>query len=108
MRTLKAVIAALSLVCVSLLSAESVPAATYVYVSNAHDGNIGLYTLASDGTLKPADMVDAGGKPGTPMSVDPDKQDPFAAVRAKPFTAVSYSLDRKSGKLKEVGRGPLA
>ena len=108
MRTLKAVIAALSLVCVSLLSAESVPAATYVYVSNADDGNIGLYTLASDGTLKPGDKFDAGGKPVMPMSVSPDKKYLFAAVRAKPFTAVSYSIDRKSGKLKEVGRGPLA
>src|SRR5689334_12655677 len=108
MRTLKAVIAALSLVCVSLISAESVPAATYVYVSNADDGNIGLYTLESDGTLKPGERFDAGGKPVMPMSVSPDKKYLFAAVRAKPFTAVSYSIDRKSGKLKEVGRGPLA
>ncbi|MFL6566423.1 MAG: lactonase family protein [Burkholderiales bacterium] len=108
MRAFKAVIAALSLVSASLVSVESVSAATYVYVSNADDGDIGLYTLESDGTLKPGDKFDAGGKPVMPMSVSPDKKYLFAAVRAKPFTAVSYSIDRKSGKLKEVGRGPLA
>jgi 6-phosphogluconolactonase len=108
MRALKAVIAALSLISVSLVSVESVSAATYVYVSNADDGDIGLYTLESDGTLKPGDKFDAGGKPVMPMSVSPDKKYLFAAVRAKPFTAVTYSIDRKSGKLKEVGRGPLA
>ena len=108
MRTFKVVIAALSLVSVSLISVESVSAATYVYVSNADDGDIGLYTLESDGTLKPGDKFAAGGKPVMPMSVSPDKKYLFAAVRAKPFTAVTYSIDRKSGKLKEVGRGPLA
>ena len=108
MRAFKAVIAALSLVSVSLVSVKSVSAATYVYVSNADDGDIGLYTLESDGTLKPGDKFDAGGKPVMPMSVSPDKKYLFAAVRAKPFTAVSYSIDRKSGRLKEVGRGPLA
>ena len=108
MRALKAVLAALSLISVSLVSVESVSAATYVYVSNADDGDIGLYTLESDGTLKPGDKFDAGGKPVMPMSVSPDKKYLFAAVRAKPFTAVSYSIDRKSGKLKQVGRGPLA
>jgi 6-phosphogluconolactonase len=108
MRAFKSVFAALSLISVSLLSVESVSAATYVYVSNADDGDIGLYTLESDGTLKPGDKFDAGGKPVMPMSVSPDKKYLFAAVRAKPFTAVTYSIDRKSGKLKEVGRGPLA
>jgi 6-phosphogluconolactonase len=108
MRAFKTVIAALSLVGVSLVSVESVSAATYVYVSNADDGDIGLYTLESDGTLKPGDKFDAGGKPVMPMSVSPDKKYLFAAVRAKPFTAVTYSIDRKSGKLKQVGRGPLA
>src|SRR5262249_20689034 len=92
----------------SLLMIKPVLSATYVYVSNAEDGDIGLYTLESDGTLKPGDKFAAGGKPVMPMSVSPDKKYLFAAVRAKPFTAVTYSIDRKSGKLKEVGRGPLA
>src|SRR5215510_8012342 len=86
----------------------AVQAATYVYVSNADDGNISAFTMEKDGTLKPGEKYDAGGKPVMPMSVSPDKKYLFAAVRAKPFTAVTYSIDRKSGKLKEVGRGPLA
>ena len=86
----------------------SVQAATYVYVSNAEDGNIGMYTLGADGSLKPGARFEAGGKPVMPMSVSPDKKYLFAAVRSKPFTVVSYSIDRKSGALKEIGRGELA
>ena len=91
-----------------LMVGGAVHAATYVYVSNADDGDIGLYTLESDGTLKPGDKFDAGGKPVMPMSVSPDKKYLFAAVRSKPFTAVTYSIDRKTGALKEIGRGELA
>src|SRR5580765_5594630 len=95
-------------VVLSMAIAGTSHAATYVYVSNAEDGNIGLYTLEKDGTLKPGEKFDAGGKPVMPMSVSPDKKYLFAAVRAKPFTAVTYSIDKKTGALKEVGRGPLA
>lgn len=82
-------------------------AATYVYVSNAEDGNIGMYTMGSDGTLKPGDRVEAG-KLVMPMSVSPDKRFLFAAVRTKPFTAITYAIDRKTGTLKQVAKGPLA
>jgi 6-phosphogluconolactonase len=85
-----------------------VHAATYVYVSNAEDGNIGMYTLAADGTLKPGAKFDAGGKPVMPMSVSPNKKYLYAAVRSKPFTVVTYTIDPKSGALKEIGRGELA
>jgi 6-phosphogluconolactonase len=86
----------------------AVQAATYVYVSNAEDGNIGMYALAADGKLTPGARAEAGGKPVMPMSVSPNKRYLFAAIRSKPFTAVTYSIDRKSGALKEVGRGELA
>lgn len=82
-------------------------AATFVYVSNAEDGTIGMYTLGNDGTLQPGPRVDAG-KPVMPMSVSPDKHFLFAAVRSKPFTVVSYSIDRGTGALKPVSTGPLA
>jgi 6-phosphogluconolactonase len=45
-----------------LMLGGAVNAATYVYVSNAEDGNIGVYTLEKDGTLKPGEKFDAGGK----------------------------------------------
>jgi 6-phosphogluconolactonase len=82
-------------------------AATFVYVSNAEDGNIGQYTLQGDGALQPGPRVEAG-KPVMPMSVSPDKRHLYAAVRAKPFTVISYSIDPKTGALKQLSTAPLA
>jgi 6-phosphogluconolactonase len=47
-------IVACAVVALSILffSAMS-PAATFVYVSNAEDGDIGMYTLQLDGSLRP-------------------------------------------------------
>ena len=87
--------------------AGATQAATFVYVSNAEDGNIGMYTLQADGTLQPGPRVDAG-KPVMPMSVSPDKRFLYAAVRAKPFTVVTYSIDPKTGALKQLATAPLA
>jgi len=86
----------------------AVQAATFVYVSNADDGNIGMYTLEKDGTLKPGERFDSGGKVVMPMSVSPDKKYLIAAVRSKPYEAYTYAIDKKSGALKLVGKGPLA
>ncbi len=87
--------------------AGATQAATFVYVSNAEDGNIGMYTLQADGTLQPGPRVEAG-KPVMPMSVSPDKRFLYAAVRAKPFTVVTYSIDPRTGALKQLGTAPLA
>jgi len=48
--------------------AGAAQAATFVYVSNAEDGNIGTYTMLPDGDLLPGARVEAG-KPVMPMSV---------------------------------------
>ena len=82
-------------------------AAMFVYVSNAEDGNIGMYTLQPDGTLQPGPRFDAG-KLVMPMSVSPDKHFLYAAVRSKPFTVVTYSIDRTTGALKQLSTAPLA
>ena len=82
-------------------------AATYVYVSNAEDGTIGMYTMENDGTLKPGAAIEAG-KLVMPMNVSPDKRFLFAAVRSQPFSAVSYRIDRATGALKLVAKAPLA
>jgi 6-phosphogluconolactonase len=82
-------------------------AATYVYVSNAEDGTIGMYAMAKDGTLKPGASIEAG-KLVMPMNVSPDQRFLFAAVRSKPHAAVSYSIDRATGALKLVAKVPLA
>src|SRR2546428_5003868 len=87
--------------------AGAAQAATFVYVSNAEDGNIGMYALQPDGSLQAGPRVDAG-KPVMPMSVSPDKRFLYAAVRSKPFTVVTYAVDPRTGALKQVSTAPLA
>jgi 6-phosphogluconolactonase len=82
-------------------------AATFVYVSNADDGEIGTYTLQLDGSLKPGQRIKAE-KIVMPMAVSPDKRFLIAAVRSKPYQAYSYIIDPGSGELKFVGTGSLA
>src|SRR5437868_13726092 len=91
------------------LSMMSAPAfaATFVYVSNADDGTIGMYTLQADGSLAEGARVEAA-KVVMPMAVAPDKRFLIAAVRSKPYEAYTYSIDKTSGALKLVGKGPLA
>ena len=82
-------------------------AATFVYVSNAEDGDIGMYALGSDGSLQPGPRFKAE-KVVMPIAVSPDKRFLIAGVRSKPFSAYSYEIDRSTGALKLVGTGPLA
>ena len=82
-------------------------AATFVYVSNAEDGNIGVYTLLPDGALQPGARAEAG-KVVMPMSVSPDRRFLYAAVRSKPFTVITYAIDRNTGALKQLSTAPLA
>ena len=98
---------ALAAAVVFLFASKPVMSATFVYVSNAEDGDIGLYTLGADGSLKAGGRFKAD-KPVMPMSVSPDKRYLVAAVRSKPFTAWTYTIDRATGALKPVGKGPLA
>ena len=86
--------------------AGAAQAATFVYVSNAEDGDIGTYTLLPDGNLLPGARVEAG-KPVMPMSVSPDRRFLYAAVRSKPF-AVHHLRHRPEDRRAEqaVGRGP--
>src|SRR5260221_12834251 len=90
-----------------MTAAGAASAATYVYVSNAEDGNIGIYTLQPDGTLQAGPRAEAG-KVVMPMSVSPDKRYLYAAVRAKAFSVLTYAIDRKSGELKQLSSAPLA
>ena len=82
-------------------------AETFVYVSNAEDGDIGVYSLKSDGTLAAQGRVPAG-KPVMPLATSPDKKYLYATVRSKPFTAHTFAIDRKTGALKAVSTGALA
>jgi 6-phosphogluconolactonase len=82
-------------------------AATFVYVSNNEDGTIGTYALEDDGTLRPGPRVDAG-KVVMPMSVSPDKRFLYAALRSKPYTVVTYGIDRATGALTRLSTASLA
>ncbi len=90
-----------------LLLGGPAAAATFVYVSNAEDGDIGMYTLRADGALDPGRRFKAE-KVVMPMTVSPDKRVLIAAVRSKPYSAYTYSIDRATGALALVGTGPLA
>src|SRR5215813_7308146 len=94
-------------VLLSLASSAPVLAGTFVYVSNAEDGDIGMYTLQADGSLQPGQRFKAN-KLVMPMVVSSDKRFLIAAVRSKPFQAYSYSIDKSSGALNLVGTGTLA
>ena len=107
MTTLSKLIKVLVLSALILAAAGTANAATYVYVSNAEDGNIGVYTMASDGTLKPEGRVEAG-KMVMPMRISPDKRYLYATVRTKPYMVVTYAIDRKTGALKQLSQGSLA
>jgi 6-phosphogluconolactonase len=97
----------LAAVPMSLASSAPVLAGTFVYVANAEDGDIGMYTLQADGSLQPGQRFKAT-KLVMPMTVSPDKRFLIAAVRSKPFQAYSYSIDKSSGALNLVGTGTLA
>ena len=98
-----------TIVAALLFMVSGVPAlaTTFVYVSNAEDGDIGMYTFQPDGSLHSGPRFKAE-KLVMPMAVSPDKRFLVAAVRSKPYQAYSYSIDPGSGALKLVGTGPLA
>src|SRR5437899_11083680 len=73
-------------------------AATFVYVSNADEGDIGLYLMRPDGSLQPGARYKAE-KVVMPMAVSRDKRFLVAAVRSQPYAAHTYSIHRPSGAL---------
>jgi 6-phosphogluconolactonase len=77
-----------------------------VYVSNAEDGDIGLYALADNGALEPRGRYKAQ-KTVMPLAVSPHRHHLVAAVRAE-RAALSYRIDGASGALSLIGAGPLA
>ncbi len=89
-----------------LLCSAPALAGTFVYVSSAEDGDIGVYSLQPDGSLQPGARA-AAAKIVMPLAVSPDRRFLYAGVRSKPFSAYTYAIDRKSGALKQVSSGPL-
>ena len=72
-------------------------AKTFVYVSNAQDGNIDAYTLdKSNGSLTTIGKADAG-KLVMPMAVSPNKKFLYAVMRSEPFRVTTYAIDPETG-----------
>ena len=92
----------------SLIPGEpALAAGTFVYVSNAEDGDIGIYRLLDSGVLQPGPRVKAAAVV-MPMAVSPDRRFLYAASRAKPFTVHVYSIDPGTGALTPLATAPLA
>ncbi len=91
---------------------SSAGAATFVYVGNADSQDVTILELKSSGDLTPVETVAVPGpaKPGSslPLAVSPDKKRLFVGLRNEPYSAVTFVIDAKTGKLTLVGPGPLA
>ncbi len=83
------------------------PSRTYVYVSNAADGDIGSYRMQADGSLQPGARFKAADAVG-PLAVSPDRRFLYAAVRSQPFSLHAYSIDPGTGALVPLSVSPLA
>ena len=91
----------------ALVGSAPAPAATYVYVSNADDGDISTYTLLDSGDLQVGARVKAASVV-MPMAVSPDRRFLYAASRSKPYRVHVYAIDRATGALKQFSSSPLA
>jgi 6-phosphogluconolactonase len=82
-------------------------ARTFVYVSNAEDGDIGIYSMQPDGGLQPGARVQSA-KLVMPMAVSPDKRYLYAGCRSQPYSVHVYAIDAGTGALKPLSVSPLA
>jgi 6-phosphogluconolactonase len=97
---------ALALLLVIGVTSMSV-AKTFVYVSNAQDGNIDSYVMdISTGALTPIGKADAA-KMVMPMTVSPNKKHLYAVVRSQPVRVLTYGIDPATGALAQKASAPL-
>jgi 6-phosphogluconolactonase len=82
-------------------------AATFVYVSNAEDGDIGTYRMLDSGEMQPGARVKAASVV-MPMAVSPDRRFLYAASRSKPYRVHVFSINSKTGELTPLSTSPLA
>jgi 6-phosphogluconolactonase len=91
----------------SLVGSAPGLAATFVYVSNAEDGDIGVYRMLDSGELQPGARAKAASVV-MPMAVSPDRRFLYAASRSKPFSVHAYSINPGTGALTHLSTSPLA
>ena len=81
--------------------------ATFVYVSNADDGDISTYRLDDQGELHPGERVRVA-KGVMPMAVSPDRRFLYAVSRSLPCAIHVLAIDPRTGALTPVSTTPLA
>jgi len=82
-------------------------AKTFVYVSNAQDGNIDAYVMdTGTGALTPIGKAEAA-KLVMPMTVSPSKKHLYAVVRSQPTRVLTYAIDPATGALTQKASAPL-
>ena len=91
---------------VTAIHAVNATAGTFVYVSNADDGDISSYVLSPDMKLTTGPRVPAA-KLVMPMVASADGHFLYASVRSKPFSVYTYAVDQKTGLLKWQSASPL-
>ena len=91
----------------TLIGSAPALAGTFVYVSNADDGDIGVYSVQNDGSLKPGEHAKAANVV-MPMTVSPDRRFLYAAARSKPYSVFVYAMGSNTGALKPLSVSPLA
>ena len=85
----------------SALASTSALAATFVYVSNAEDGEIGAYSMQADGALKALARVQAA-KVVMPMAVSPNRRLLYAASYFAKVPVLSLWGDNSVGAKQTV------
>lgn len=82
-------------------------AKTFVYVSNAQDGNIDTYNMdMSTGALTPVGKTEAA-KLVMPMTLSPNKKYLYAVIRSQPTRVLTYAIDPATGALAQKASAPL-
>ena len=96
----------LALLCVVGVISMS-EAKTFVYVSNAQDGNIDAYVMdMSTGALASVGKAEAG-KLVMPMAISPSKKHLYAVVRSQPVRVLTFAIDPATGALSQKASAPL-
>src|SRR5437773_12030632 len=85
----------------SIVGSAPALSTTFVYVSNAEDGDIGVYRMLDSGELQPGARVKAANVV-MPMTVSPDRRFLYAASRSKPYLVHVYSIDSGTGALTKL------
>lgn len=91
----------------SVVGSSPALSATFVYVSNAEDGDIAAYRMLDSGELQPGARTKAANVV-MPMVVSPERRFLYAASRSKPFSVHVYSINAGSGALTPLSTSLLA